>query len=219
MSAEASGPTSDGSVAKLIELSEKKTLGERLISWSSRPPGRLYIPACAVIGLFLLFEDSVPGGHLPTFLIGLIGGLFLAGMGALRLGIALAVARPMIRYYWLRWISAPVIATLAIGIAVLDVPLQMRVQASSEQLLELRSEVDDSTTIPRNGEWTGLYPLHSVSVSDEITHYEIQGAGLFKPGGGLAHSSEGIPTGVFVPKQGANIYEHVSGDWYVWIEH
>lgn len=219
MSAEASGPTPDGSVAKLIELSEKPTLGERLISWSSRPPGRLYIPACAVIGLLLLFEDSVPGGHMPTFLAALVGGLFLAGMGALRLGIALAVARPMIRYYWLRWIAAPLIAALAIGLAVLDVPLQMRVQVSSEQLLDLRSEVNDSTTVPRNGEWSGLYPLHSVSVSDEITHYEIRGAGLFKPSGGLAHSSEEIPTGVFVPGQGSNIYEHVSGDWYVWVEH
>lgn len=219
MSAEASGPTPDGSVAKLIELSEKPTLGERLISWSSRPPGRLYIPACGVVGLLLLFEDSVPGGHVPTFLAALIGGLFLAGMGALRLGIALAVARPMIRHYWMRWIAAPLVAALAIGVAVLDVPLQLRVQASSEQLLELRSEVDDSTTIPRNGEWTGLYPLQSVSISDEITHYEIRGAGLFNPSGGLAHSDEEIPTGVFVPGQGANIYEHVSGDWYVWVQH
>ncbi|WP_017612550.1 hypothetical protein [Nocardiopsis salina] len=218
MSAEESGPTPEGSVAKLMELSDKPTFGERLISWASRPPGRLYIPACAVVGVVLLFEDSVPGGHLPTFLFGLIVGLLLAGMGALRLGIALAVARPMIRFYWLRWISAPLIAAVAIGVAVADIPLQMRVQASAEALTELREELDDSTTIPRNGETTGMYRLHSVSVKDDITHYEVEGAGLFSPAG-LARSNEEIPTGVFVPGQDSKIYEHVTDDWYVWVAH
>ncbi|GHC90704.1 hypothetical protein GCM10007079_37190 [Nocardiopsis terrae] len=218
MSASASGPTPDGSVAKLIEIAEKPTLGQRLISWASRPPGRLYIPACSVIGLVLLFEDSVPAGHLPTFFVGLGAGLLLAGMGALRLGIALAVARPMIRHYWLRWISAPLIAFAALGLAVADVPLQLRVQASAEQLLELREEVADPTTIPRNGEWTGLYSLRSVSETDGVTHYEVADAGLFQPAG-LAYSSEEIPVGVFVPGQDSRIYEHVSGDWYVWVDH
>lgn len=218
MSASASGPNPDGSVAKLIEIAEKPTLGERLISWASRPPGRLYIPACAVIGLILLFEDSVPGGHLPTFVIGLVGGLLLAGMGALRLGIALAIARPMIRYYWLRWVSAPIIAAIALGLSVADVPLQMRVQASSEQLLELRDEVDGPTTTSRDGEWTGMYPLRSISVGEEVTHYSVEGAGILRTSG-LAHSSEEIPTGVFVPGQGSRIYEHLSGDWYIWVDH
>ncbi|GHD26753.1 hypothetical protein [Nocardiopsis kunsanensis] len=218
MSADASGPTPEGSVAKLMELSDKPTPVRRLISWSSRPPGRLYIPACAVVGIALLYEDSVPGGHLPTFLFGLIAGLLLAGMGALRLGIALAVARPMIRYYWLRWISAPLVAAVAIGVAFVDIPLQTRVQASTEQLTELREQVDGSTTIPRNGKTTGLYQLHSVSVADGITHYEIENAGLFSPAG-LAHSTEEIPDGVFLPGQGSKIYEHVADDWYVWVAH
>ncbi len=218
MSAAASGPDPDGSMAKLIEIAEKPTLGQRLISWASRPPGRLYIPACGVIGLALLFEDSVPAGHLPTFVIGLGGGLLLAGMGALRLGIALAVARPMIRRYWLRWISAPLIAAVALGLAVADVPLQTRVQASAEELLALRQDTDDLTTIPLNGQRAGLYSLHSISVSEGITHYAVEGSGLFAPSG-LAYSTEEIPEGVFVPGQGSKIYEHVSGDWYVWVDH
>lgn len=217
MSAAASGPDPE-SVAKLIEISEKQTLGQRLISWASRPPGRLYIPACAVVGVALLYEDSVPSGHLPTFLFGVVFGLLLAAMGALRLGIALAVARPMIRYYWLRWVAAPLIAAVSIGVAVADLPLQMRIAASSDALLELREEVDGATTIPQDGEWTGLYALESVSVSEDITHYSVEGAGLFSPAG-LAHSSEDIPTGVFVPGQGSKVYEHVSGDWYVWVDH
>ena len=222
MSAAASDPVSEGSVAKLIAMAEKPTPGQRLISWASRPPGRLYIPACAVAGLVLLYEDSVPGGHLPSFLFGLGTGLLLAGMGALRLGIALAVARPMIRYYWLRWISAPIIAALALGLSVADVPLQTRVGASSDDLLALASEVQDPTTIPRNGEWTGLYPLRSVGTSagtgEEITFFAIEGAGLLSQSG-LAHSPAEIPEGVFVPGHGSKVYEHVSGDWYVWVDH
>lgn len=218
MSASAPGTHPDGSVAKLIEISEKPTLGRRLIDWASRPPGRLYIPACALVGLVLLFEDSVPAGHLPSFVIGLGGGLLLAGMGALRLGIALAVARPMIRRYWLRWISAPLIATVALGLAVADVPLRTRIDLSSESLIELREETGAATTIPLNGEWTGLYPLTSVSDDGETVHYTVEGAGLFQPSG-LAYSTEEIPTGVFVPGQGSRVYEHVSGDWYVWVDH
>lgn len=218
MSTDASGPTPEGSVAKLMELSDKPTFGERLIGWASRPPGRLYIPACAVVGLVLLYEDSVPGGHLPSFLFGLVFGLFLASMGALRLGIALTVARPMIRHYWLRWIAAPLVAAVSIGVAVADIPLQMRVQASVEQLDELSEELDGSTTIPRNGERTGLYQLHSISVEGGITHYEVENAGLFSPAG-LARSDEEIPTGVFVPGQGSKIYEHITDDWYVWVDH
>ncbi len=218
MSASASGPQPDRSVAKLIEIAEKPTLGRRLINWASRPPGRLYIPACAIIGLVLLFEDSVPGGHLPTFIIGLGGGLLLAGMGALRLGIALAVARPMIRHYWLRWLGAPLIAIVALGLAVADVPLQSRIAASSDRLLEVPEETGTATAVPLNGERVGLYRLRSVSENEDVTHYAVEGAGLFKPAG-LAHSTEEIPVGVFVPGQGSRIYEHVSGDWYVWVDH
>ncbi|RKS04788.1 hypothetical protein DFP74_0361 [Nocardiopsis sp. Huas11] len=222
MSAAASDPASEGSVAKLIAMAEKPTPGQRLISWASRPPGRLYIPACSVVGLVLLYEDSVPGGHLPTFLIGVGAGLLLAGMGALRLGIALAVARPMIRYYWLRWVSAPIIAALALGLSVADVPLQARVGASTDDLLSLASEVQDPTTIPRNGEWTGLYPLHSVGSStgteEDVTYFAVQGAGLLSQSG-LAHSTAELPEGVFVPGHGSKVYEHVSDDWYVWVDH
>ncbi|MEE2048769.1 hypothetical protein Q7689_36135, partial [Nocardiopsis tropica] len=171
-----------------------------------------------VVGLLLLFEDSVPAGHLPTFLVGLVGGLLLAGMGALRLGIALAVARPMIRHYWLRWISAPLIAAAAIGVSAADLPLQARIQASSEDLLALRQEAEDPTTIPLNGEQVGLYSLRSISVSEDITHFAVEGSGLFGPSG-LAYSTGEVPEGVFVPGQGSKIYEHVSGDWYVWVDH
>lgn len=218
MSAAASGPNPDRSLAKLIEIAEKPTLGQRLISWASRPPGRLYIPACGVVGLVLLFEDSVPAGHLPTFFVSLVGGLLLAGMGALRLGIALAVARPMIRHYWLRWVSAPVIAAAALGLSVADVPLQSRISASADELLSLREDTDGRTSIPLNGERVGLYSLRSVSEYEGVTHYAVEGSGLFTPSG-LAHSTEQIPEGVFVPGQGSKIYEHVSGDWYVWVDH
>ncbi|MFD3683333.1 hypothetical protein ACFWTE_00740 [Nocardiopsis sp. NPDC058631] len=218
MSAAAPGPAPDGSVAKLIEIAGKPTLGQRMISWASRPPGRLYIPACGVVGLVLLFEDSVPAGHLPTFLVGLVGGLLLAGMGALRLGIALAVARPMIRHYWLRWISAPLIAAAAIGVSAVDLPLQARVQASSEDLLALRQEAEDPTTIPLNGRQVGLYSLRSISVTEDVTHFTVEGAGLFGPSG-LAYSTGAVPEGVFVPGQGSKIYEHISDDWYVWVDH
>ncbi len=218
MSAVGSGPTPDGSVAKLIEIAEKPTLGRRLISWASRPPGRLYIPACAVVGAVLLFEDSVPSGHLPTFVAGLAGGLLLAGMGALRLGIALAVARPMILHYWLRWISAPLIAALAIGVSAADVPLSARVQASAQDLLALSERADESSAIPLNGERAGLYSLRSLSVADGVLHYEVEGAGLVGRAG-LAHSDGDLPEGVFVNGQGTRIYEHVTDDWYVWVEH
>jgi hypothetical protein len=205
-------------VAKLIAMAEKPTLGQRLISWASRPPGRLYIPACVVVGIVLLYEDSVPGGHLPTFLLGVGAGLLLAGMGALRLGIALAVARPMIRYYWLRWVSAPIIAALALGLSVADVPLQARVEGSADELLALAARTQDPTTIPRNGEWTGLYPLRSVASGEGVSYFAVQGAGLLSQSG-LAHSTEELPEGVFVPGHGSKVYEHVSGDWYVWVDH
>src|SRR5690625_679453 len=79
--------TEDNSVEKLIEIAHKPTVAERLVSWASRPPGRLYIPACVVIALILLHEDSMPGGHLTSWLLGVGGGTILASMGALRLGI------------------------------------------------------------------------------------------------------------------------------------
>lgn len=208
----------DGSVAKLIEIAEKPMLGQRLVSWSSRPPGRLYLPACAAVALILLFEDSMPGGHLPTYLFGLGAGAFLAGMGALRLGIALAVARPMIRRYWLRWITAPLIAAAALALAVTDVPLQARVEMSSPQLLELRDTTNRSTTIPLNGERVGLYRLSDVSVSGGITHYTVQGAGLLRQSG-LAYSTQELPENVFVEGQGSRTYEHISENWYVWVRH
>lgn len=208
----------EDSVAKLIEISHRPTIGQRLISWASRPPGRLYIPACVAVALVLLHEDSVPGGHLTSFALGMSGGAFLAGMGALRLGIALTVARPMIRYYWLRWISAPAIALLTLGLSVTDVPLTSRVEASSAQLMEMRATANSSTTLPMDGEWSGWYPLQAISVSDGITRYTIQGAGLLHTSG-LAYSTEPLPTGTFIDGQESVVYEHISGNWYSWTEH
>ncbi|GAA3747633.1 hypothetical protein HDA32_001543 [Spinactinospora alkalitolerans] len=211
-------PAGEDSVAKLIEIADKPTFGRRLISWGSRPPGRLYLPACVLIGLALLYEDSMPGGHLPTFVIGMGGGALLAGMGALRLGTALTVARPMIRHYWLRWITAPLIALAAIALSVSDAPLQARVDASAQELLHVRDTLNRSTTIPLNGEWVGLYPLKAASVDDGVTRFTVQGAGLLNESG-LAYSSEPLPTDVFVPGHGGVVYEHISGNWYSWTEY
>ncbi|RCV56969.1 hypothetical protein [Marinitenerispora sediminis] len=211
-------PAGEDSVAKLIEIAHKPTLGQRLISWASRPPGRLYLPVCALVGLVLLYEDSVPGGHLPSLVVGVGGGALLAAMGALRLGIALTIARPMIRVYWLRWITAPLIAGLAIVLSVADVPLQTRLDLSARALLHVRDTVDRSTTIPMNGEWAGLYPLQAATVRDGVARFTVQGAGLLGTSG-LAHSSEPLPTDVFVPGHGGVVYEHIKGDWYSWSEY
>lgn len=206
----------ENSVEKLIEIAHKPTPGQRLISWGSRPPGRLYLPACAVVALVLLYEDSVPGGHLPSFLFGMGGGALLAAMGALRLGTALSVARPMIRHYWLRWITAPLIAVLAIVLSVTDVPLQTRVQMAAGDLLQVRDTVNRSTTVPLNGEWAGTYPLEAASVSEDgVARFTVEGAGLLQDSG-LAYSPEPLATDVFVPGQGGLVYEHVYGDWYSW---
>ncbi|RNL87405.1 hypothetical protein [Halostreptopolyspora alba] len=209
-------PSEDDSVAKLIEIAHRPTVAERLVSWASRPPGRLYVPACVVAALILLHEDSMPGGHLPSWAIGVGGGTALAAMGALRLGIALTVARSMIRHYWLRWIAAPAIALVTLVLAVTDVPLQARVEASSGALLEVGETANRSTTIPLNGSWSGLYPLKAVGLNGDVTHYTVQGAGLLNESG-LAHSAEPLPTEVFVGGPGNTVvYEHITGDWYSW---
>ncbi|GAB3212495.1 hypothetical protein ACQEU5_16090 [Marinactinospora thermotolerans] len=208
----------EDSVAKLIEIAHPPTFGERLVSWASRPPGRLYLPACVFTGLILLYEDSMPGGHLPSFLIGMGAGALLAAMGALRLGIALSLARPMIRRYWLRWLTAPVIALATIVLSVSDVPLKARLDASTQDLLHLRATLDRSTTIPLNGEWAGLYPLQAATVTDGVTRFTVEGAGLLD-GSGLAYSSEPLETDQFLPGHGGVVYEHISGPWYSWSDY
>ncbi|GAA4909668.1 hypothetical protein [Streptomonospora salina] len=208
----------EGSVAKLIEIAHPPTPRQRLASWASRPPGRLYIPACTLVALVLLFEDSVPGGHLAAFVIGMGGGAVLAAMGALRLGIAVSIARPMIARYWLRWTTAPLIAAAAIVLSVTDVPLQARLDTSTAALRAVGDTARPATTAPTDT-WAGLYPLSSVSVtSDGVTRFTVRGAGLLNPSG-VAHSSEPLPTDVFVKGHGGTVYEHISGPWYSWTEH
>ncbi|GAA1119252.1 hypothetical protein [Nocardiopsis composta] len=206
-------------VAPLLQIAQRPTLARRLISWASRPPGRLYLPACVLVGLVLVYEDSMPGGHLPAFVLGMGGGAVLAAMGALRLGIALSVARPMVRRHWLRWISAPLVAAAAIALSVADIPLQGRVSTSADELLEVRDTANRSTTIPLNGEMAGLYPLKSVTVKDGgLTLYTVQGAGLLSPSG-LAYSTEPLETDVFLRGHGGRVYEHIGGRWYSWTEY
>ncbi|GAA1783062.1 hypothetical protein [Streptomonospora arabica] len=208
----------EGSVAKLIEIAHPPTPRQRIASWASRPPGRLYIPACAVVGLVLLYEDSVPGGHLPTFVLGMGGGALLAAMGALRLGIALSIARPMIARYWLRWTTAPLIAAAAIALSLTDIPLQARVDTSAAALKDVAATAQPATTAPLDT-WAGLYPLKSVSVTDDgVTRYTVRGAGLLDSSG-LAYSAEPLPTDVFVKGHGGIVYEHISGPWYSWTEY
>ncbi|GLU48036.1 hypothetical protein [Nocardiopsis ansamitocini] len=205
----------EDSVAKLIEIARKPTVGQRLISWASRPPGRLYLSCCVIVALVLLYEDSVPGGHLPSFVIGMGGGGLLAAMGALRLGMALSIARPIIRRHWLRWTTPPLIAAAAIALSLTDAPLQARVEASSEDLMQARTLVDDTDSTPLNGEWFGFYPLESASFNEGVTLFTVEDAGLFRESG-LAYSPDPLPTDVFVPGHRGLVYEHVFGPWYSW---
>ncbi|TDQ48213.1 hypothetical protein [Actinorugispora endophytica] len=207
--------TGEDSVAKLIAIAPKPSPAQRLISWASRPPGALYLPSCAIVALVLLYEDSVPGGHLPSFLLGMGGGAVLAAMGALRLGIALTTARSVIRYHWLRWLTPPLIALAAVVLSLTDVPLQARVDASASDLLSVRETVDGSADVPLDGEWAGFYPLKTAAVQEGVTLFTVEGAGLLKDSG-LAYSPETLPTDVFVPGHGNFVYEHISGDWYSW---
>ena len=210
-------------VQPLLELAQPPTLAQRLTAWGSRPPGRIYLPACALIAAALLVEDSYPGRHLLTLVLALSGGTALALMGALRLGIALSVARPMLRRYWLRWITAPVLAAAAIWLALSDVPLQARVAASEDALLQQRAELNPSTTIPLEGTWVGLYQLDSgVHIEgrdgSETVRFDVRGSGIATTAG-LAHSEEELPTGGFVSGHGSVIYKHIDGPWYSWTKH
>lgn len=221
-----SGPSLNGepsrseeeSVAKLIAIAPGPPPAQRIISWASRPPGSLYLPSCLIIALVLLYEDSVPGGHLTSFVLGLGGGAVLALMGALRLGIALTVARPMIRYHWVRWTAPPLIALITVVLSLTDVPLKARVDASASDLLRVRDTVDSSAAASLDGEWAGFYPVEAVSVREGVTLFTVEGAGLLKESG-LAHSPRPLPTDVFVPGHGNLVYEHISGDWYSWTDH
>lgn len=210
--------TGEESVAKLISIAPRPTLAQRIISWASRPPGALYLPSCVIVALVLLYEDSVPGGHLPSFILGLGGGALLATMGALRLGIAMTVARPMIRYYWLRWLTPPLIALAAVVLSLADVPLQARVDASADDLLRLRATSNSSTVLLPEEQWTGFYPVSEVTELEGVTLFTVEGAGLLKKSG-LAYSPKVLPTDVFVPGHGNRVYEHIGGEWYSWTEH
>ncbi|GAB3465688.1 hypothetical protein GCM10027570_54170 [Streptomonospora sediminis] len=208
----------EASVAKLIEIGHPPTPRQRVSSWASRPPGRLYIPACVLVGLVLLYEDSMPGGHLPSLIVGWGAGALLAAMGALRLGIAVSIARPMIMRYWLRWTTAPLIAAAAIVLSVGDIPLQARVDSSASELRTVADTARPATTAPLET-WAGLYELESVSVTnDGVTRYTVSGAGLLGSSG-LAFSSEKLPTEVFLAGHGGVVYEHISGPWYSWTEY
>lgn len=212
------GTPSEEPVAKLIEIA-KPTIGQRLISWASRPPGRLYLPACAAVALVLVYSISMPGWHLLSLLFGVLAGGFLAAMGALRLGIALTVARPMIRYYWLRWITAPLIVLALVLLTVTDLPLQMRVNASEGAMVEVGENLNPSTTIPLDGQRAGLFTLESGTVHDDGTvRFAVQGAGFLRDSG-LAYTTSELPTGVFIPGHGNVTYSHLSGPWYVWFSH
>ncbi len=166
--------TGEESVAKLISIAPRPTLAQRIISWASRPPGVLYLPSCVIVALVLLYEDSVPGGHLPSFILGLGGGALLATMGALRLGIAMTVARPMIRYYWLRWLTPPLIALAAVVLSLADVPLQARVDASADDLLRLRATSNSSTVLLPEEQWTGFYPVSEVTELEGVTLFTVR---------------------------------------------
>lgn len=221
MSAPPPHPDSDveQSVARLLEISQRPTLGQRLISWASRPPGHLYLPACTLAALGLVVSFSVPGWHLWGFAAAALAGGFLAMMGALRLGIALTVARPMIRHYWLRWITAPVIAAITLALAVTDAPLHLRLAASSDALMELaeehRPDDEDTATVPV-GERAGLFTVDALRVRpDGTVQFSIAGAGLVRPWG-LAHNGDGLETDVFITGHDTQVYTHLHGPWYAW---
>lgn len=211
-------PADDGPVARLIEMADRPTVGQRLISWASRPPGRLYLPACTVAAGILVYSASFPGWNLVTLGLGALTGGLLAAMGALRLGIALTIARPMILRFWLRWITAPLIAVGTIGLVLTDLPLQARINTSAEALLETGVDIPDETTLELHGERVGLFNLESATVHDGTMRFAVSRAGVLRTHG-LAHSEEPLETDVFIPGHGNLVYTHVDGPWYVWLEY
>jgi hypothetical protein len=217
MSASSSpGPADAEPVAPLLEIAHRPTLGRRLISWASRPPGRLYLPACAVAAAILAFSASLPGWHLITFIVGVLAGGFLAAMGALRLGIALTVARPMIRRYWLRWITAPLIAMGLIALILTELPLQARVAASEEALQELGAELPEDGTVDLGGRRAGLFGLESATVNGDGTVRFTPADNAVFTDRGIAYAPEGLVQGVFLPGHGNRVYHRLHGPWYEW---
>ncbi|MER6512395.1 hypothetical protein ABT158_36685 [Nonomuraea sp. NPDC001636] len=178
------------------------------------PPGKVLLPLVAVAGLIVLDYTSVPGGGSLTLLLAglaLLVGTVVVWVARFAVGLLRSDGRPGLRRHWARWTAAPVMGVIMTALVFTRVPFEARFALSESELEQFaRTVAADTTTVRREDQWVGLYPLTSIERLPGGARFLVSDTG-FLDRYGFAWSPGGTP-----PEESHTAYTHLEGPWYVW---
>jgi hypothetical protein len=200
--------------AGAVEQREVGAVVDRDVAWS-RPPGRRMATAVAVVALFTCFTISVPGSYFFPLILAGYAWLGLGGVWAVRLLLALTVGRQhAARDDLHRWSTFPVAVLLMTLLSVSDAPMRVRFEVSRPALEAAAAEALEGRR-PEYAEhvgWIGLLPIQLLERVPGAVRFQVADAGFLDPAGFV------FSPGADPPVIGEDIYDHLTGPWWLWVE-
>lgn len=188
----------------------------------NRAPGWILITATVLGGLGLVWSGTYPHGSVLALIVAAWWSLGCAVIWFARL-VSFAATRPQHRgERWWPFLVPPAIGIATIAIGVTGLPLQARwslsegaFDARADALVARveRGDADPGDNLIREDR-VALYTVDFAHVDGEgNVFFSIAGSG-FIDSGGFARLPDGPPDEPF----GRDEYEHLGGDWYLWLE-
>lgn len=188
--------------------------------WPMHAPGWIFHLTTAVLAMAMLVAWTPPGGYFSLVMLSLIGWVLFGGIWCLRLVITLGLMlyhhdRPPSPLNWaMRWMVAPLIVCLTLGLIVKRVPLRAGFRLSRPAMQQLAQQV---MAVPPGGvmpadRFVGIYHASSAEQLPWGMRFEVKGAG-FMDRCGFAYSPAGPP----LPTSDDH-YTRLYGGWYIWRE-
>ena len=178
------------------------------------PPGKVLLPLVALLALIILNNSSLPGGgsfQLLLMGLGLAYGTIIVWVARFVVALFRSDGRSMLRRHWVRWAAAPVMAVAVIGSVYADLPFSARFALSESSLESLaRTVASGPASTDDADQWVGLYPLTSISRTEDGARFLVDGTGFLNQYG-FAWSPKGPPA-----EESHTDYTHIQGPWYIW---
>jgi hypothetical protein len=195
------------------------TYGPRIMSstvgWALRGPGWGTLGAAAGVAVASALAGSLPLLSVEWFMLGLLGGLAVMGVSAVRAVLAAGAlvrepsCRPMFRRGWWRWAALVALGLLSLGLVAYQPVWRIRWLVSRPAMDALAAQARANGPVTR-AHWCGAIHVSLAQPDGNSVRVNFQGGGLLASTS-LVHSPNAPPP---VPGGGHGPFT-LSGGWYL----
>jgi hypothetical protein len=180
------------------------------------PTGYWFAGLSAANAAFILVATAAPGWYWGLVMLSLLIWLLIGGWWCLRVGLYILISiiyrQPLYwhKRQWLKWLVAPLVVVLTIGLVKVGAPWKTAFLLSRPAMEQLAMQARQQPNNPPQPNWVGLFPIDSVRVDAAGTlTFRIRGTGFLFEEHFFGHQ----PSGNW-PEAGVNHRRILGSNWF-----